>query len=122
MGLGPSRRYRQLAGGPPVRAVRRRRGGDPPGMAPREAARSVFRDAGKHRSVNAGWPEAAFAGALGLRLAEPRVYGGETVTDAWMGSGREAATVADISRSLALFVMACAVMAVSIAVLWALQP
>ena len=93
-----------------------------PGMAPREAARSVFRDAGKHRSVNAGWPEAAFAGALGLRLAGPRVYGGETVTDAWMGSGREAATVADISRSLALFVMACAVMAVSIAVLWALQP
>ncbi len=93
-----------------------------PGMAPRQAVRSVAADSSKHRSVNAGWPEAAFAGALGLRLAGPRVYAGTTVEDAWMGSGRAEATMADITRSLALFVMSCAVMAVSIAVLWALLP
>ena len=44
-----------------------------------------------HRSVNAGWPEAAMAGALGLRLAGPRRYGGELVEDAWMGDGSAAA-------------------------------
>ena len=41
----------------------------------REAARAVGRDAARHRSPNAGWPEAAMAGALGLKLAGPRVYG-----------------------------------------------
>ena len=49
---------------------------------------------------NAGWPEAAMAGALGLRLAGPRRYGGELVEDAWMGDGRAAATPADIRRAL----------------------
>jgi adenosylcobinamide-phosphate synthase len=64
-------------------------------------------DAPRHRSPNAGWPEAAIAGALGLRLAGPRRYAGETVDDAWMGNGRAAATPADISRALRLFVLAC---------------
>ena len=41
----------------------------------RDAARAVRRDATRHRSPNAGWPEAAMAGALGLKLAGPRVYG-----------------------------------------------
>ena len=36
-----------------------------PGASPFEAARAVRRDAAKHRSPNAGWPEAAMAGALG---------------------------------------------------------
>ena len=42
----------------------------------------------RHRSPNAGWPEAAMAGALGLALAGPRVYGGVLVEDAVMGDGR----------------------------------
>ena len=46
-----------------------------PAASAREALRAVRRDAAKHRSPNAGWPEAAMAGALGLRLAGPRVYG-----------------------------------------------
>jgi adenosylcobinamide-phosphate synthase len=67
------------------------------------AWRAVRRDAGRHRSPNAGWPEAAMAGALGLSLAGPRVYGGATVDDAVMGDGRRDAAAADIFRALALY-------------------
>jgi adenosylcobinamide-phosphate synthase len=68
-----------------------------------EAWHAVVRDAGRHRSPNAGYPEAAFAGALGLALAGPRVYGGVTVDDALMGNGRREATAADIRAALALY-------------------
>ncbi|MBV9969869.1 MAG: cobalamin biosynthesis protein CobD [Xanthobacteraceae bacterium] len=68
-----------------------------------EAWHAVSRDARRHRSPNAGYPEAAFAGALGLALAGPRVYGGVTVDDALMGNGRRAATAADIRAALALY-------------------
>jgi adenosylcobinamide-phosphate synthase len=71
------------------------------------AARAVRRDARRHRSPNAGWPEAAMAGALGLRLAGPRVYGGVRVDDAWMGDGTPEAGVHDIARALAVFRAAC---------------
>jgi adenosylcobinamide-phosphate synthase len=69
---------------------------------------AVRRDARHHRSPNAGWPEAAMAGALGLRLAGPRVYSGHAVEDHWMGDGRAEATAADIRRALALYRTACA--------------
>ncbi|AWB19794.1 cobalamin biosynthesis protein CobD [Methylobacterium currus] len=78
-----------------------------PGASPREALAAVRRDAGRHRSPNAGWPEAAMAGALGLRLAGPRVYGTTRVEDAWMGSGRADANAADIRRALVLYRRAC---------------
>lgn len=71
------------------------------------AARAVRRDSGRHRSPNAGWPEAAMAGALGLRLAGPRVYGTVKVEDGWMGDGRAEACAADIRRALALYRKAC---------------
>jgi adenosylcobinamide-phosphate synthase len=71
------------------------------------AWRAVRRDAGRHRSPNAGWPEAAMAGALGLRLAGPRVYGAVRVEDGWMGDGRAEATAADVRRALALYRRAC---------------
>jgi adenosylcobinamide-phosphate synthase len=66
------------------------------------AWRAVVRDAARHRSPNAGYPEAAMAGALGLSLAGPRVYGGVTINDATMGDGRRDATAADIRRALTL--------------------
>lgn len=47
------------------------------------------------------------AGALGLRLAGPRIYGGKTVDDHWMGDGRPDATADDIYRGLHLFRVAC---------------
>jgi adenosylcobinamide-phosphate synthase len=68
-----------------------------------DAWRAVVGDARHHRSPNAGYPEAAFAGALGLALAGPRVYGGVEVKDAVMGNGRRAATSADIRAALALY-------------------
>jgi adenosylcobinamide-phosphate synthase len=67
------------------------------------AWRAFRRDAARHRSPNAGYPEAAMAGALGLALAGPRVYGGVVVADAVMGDGRRAATAADIRAALALY-------------------
>jgi len=73
------------------------------------AIRAVWRDAGHHRSPNAGYPEAAMAGALGLRLAGPRVYGSERVDDAWMGDGRAAATTDDLTRALKLYRTACGI-------------
>lgn len=77
-------------------------GGDASG-----AWHAIRRDAGKHRSPNAGWPEAAMAGALGLSLAGPRVYGGVMVEDAEMGAGgRREAGANDIRRALRLFWMA----------------
>lgn len=77
------------------------------------AWRAVRRDAGRHRSPNAGWPEAAMAGALGLRLAGPRVYGETRVEDHWMGDGRAEANAADIRRALLLYRRSCGL-------LWAL--
>jgi adenosylcobinamide-phosphate synthase len=67
------------------------------------AWRAVLRDASRHRSPNAGYPEAAMAGALGLSLAGPRVYGGVKIDDAMMGDGRRDATAADIRRALTLY-------------------
>jgi adenosylcobinamide-phosphate synthase len=64
---------------------------------------SVRRDAHRHRSPNAGYPEAAMAGALGLSLAGPRVYGGELVDDATMGEGRRSADSSDIRTALSLY-------------------
>jgi adenosylcobinamide-phosphate synthase len=77
------------------------------GDSPLGGWRAVMRDASRHRSPNAGWPEAAMAGALGLKLAGPRVYGDEMVADAFMGDGNREATAADIRRALRLFRAAC---------------
>ena len=75
-----------------------------PGMDARAAWRAVWRDAKKHRSPNAGWPEAAMAGALGIALAGPRSYGGVMGDYAFMGEGgRRDVTAADIRRALRLF-------------------
>jgi len=88
-----------------------------PGTSARGAVRAVLRDARHHRSPNAGWPEAAMAGALGLRLAGPRVYGDTMIDDAWMGDGRAAATAQDLTRALALYRRACLIQAAALLVL-----
>ena len=67
------------------------------------AWRAVRRDARHHRSPNAGYPEAAMAGALGLALAGPRNYGGVRVDDALMGDKRRAADANDIRAALGLY-------------------
>jgi adenosylcobinamide-phosphate synthase len=74
-----------------------------PGASAPSAWQAYRRDARLHRSPNAGWPEAAMAGALGLRIAGPRVYGGVLVDDHWMGDGRAEATAQDIDRALMIY-------------------
>ena len=85
----------------------------------RQAFNAMVTDAGKHNSPNAGWPEAAMAGALDLSLAGPRTYGGEIVMDAWMHpAGRRDCGAADIHAALRLFWLACAVQGVTVALIW----
>ena len=81
-----------------------------PGASAASAWRAVCRDAAHHRSPNAGYPEAAMAGALGLALAGPRHYGGMLVEDAVMGEGRREADAADIGAALALYRRADAIL------------
>ncbi|HWA48310.1 MAG TPA: adenosylcobinamide-phosphate synthase CbiB [Dongiaceae bacterium] len=82
--------------------------------------RAMRRDARYHRSPNAGWPEAAFAGALGIAIAGPRSYHGKKVEDHWMGAGgRPHAAAPDIRNALRLFVRACLVQAALLtALIW----
>jgi adenosylcobinamide-phosphate synthase len=81
-----------------------------------QAWRSVRRDAARHRSPNAGYPEAAMAGALGLALTGPRVYGGVPIEDPIMGAGRRDADAGDIRRALALYRIADAIVIALVAV------
>jgi adenosylcobinamide-phosphate synthase len=92
------------------------------GASSRGAVRAVLRDAGGHRSPNAGWPEAAMAGALGLKLAGPRVYGDTLVDDGFMGDGRREATADDIDRALRLYKAACATQALLLLALLLIWP
>jgi adenosylcobinamide-phosphate synthase len=62
----------------------------------------VRREAPNHRSPNAGWPEAAMALLLDVRLAGPRIYASGTVDDDWIGTGSTAATPALVRRAVAL--------------------
>jgi adenosylcobinamide-phosphate synthase len=74
---------------------------------PSRAVAIMLRDGRKHRSPNAGWPEGAMAGALGLALAGPRRYAEGVVADPWVGEGTARAAPADIGRALILYKNAC---------------
>ncbi|WP_336968509.1 adenosylcobinamide-phosphate synthase CbiB [Sphingobium aromaticiconvertens] len=69
--------------------------------------RVMARDAGKHDSPNAGWPEAAMAGALDVRLAGPIAYDGVLSPKAWIGDGSPQADAADVRHALTLYRRAC---------------
>jgi len=69
--------------------------------------RVLRRDARKHASPNAGWPEAAMAGALGLRLAGPIAYDGVMHDKSWIGDGASDAGGDEIDRALAIYLRAC---------------
>lgn len=70
--------------------------------------KTMWRDAGQHASPNAGWTEAAMAGALRLRLAGPIAYDGVLHDKPWIGpEGRGDAGAADIRRALTIYRRAC---------------
>lgn len=90
-----------------------------PGASAAAAARAVRRDAAYHRSPNAGWPEAAMAGALGLGIAGPRSYGGVMTADRVMNEGgRRDLGPTDIRNALALYHRADGLLICALAALW----
>lgn len=70
---------------------------------PEGAWSTALRDARKHASPNAGWPEAAFAGALHISLGGPRAYGGEVHELPAFGEGRAELAASDILSALVLY-------------------
>jgi adenosylcobinamide-phosphate synthase len=81
--------------------------------------RTMWRDSGKHASPNAGWTEAAMAGALGLRLAGPIAYDGVMHAKPWIGNGRTEVGAHDVNRALASYVRACLILSlVTGAITW----
>ncbi len=72
------------------------------------ALKTMLRDARNHRSPNAGWPESAIAGALGVRLAGPRRYSEGVVDDPWLNAADRDAVPADIPRALQMLAASCA--------------
>lgn len=68
-----------------------------------EALSCMRRDARRHRSPNAGWPEAAMAGALGVRLSGPRIYHGSVTNESWLNEGARDPLAADINHGLAVY-------------------
>jgi adenosylcobinamide-phosphate synthase len=76
---------------------------------PSRALAIMLRDGRKHHSPNAGWPESAMAGALGLALAGPRRYQEGLVPDPWLGDGSARAGSRDIVRALQVYRLACLV-------------
>jgi adenosylcobinamide-phosphate synthase len=77
----------------------------------RTAAACMARDARHHRSPNAGWPEAALAGALGVRLSGPRIYGDRVAPEPWVNASCPDPRARDIGRGLALYRRAMALTA-----------
>jgi adenosylcobinamide-phosphate synthase len=93
-----------------------------------EAKRSwiaITNDANKQLSINAGYPEAAMAGALNLRLAGPRDYGDQTIKGNWIGIANEGSTAdatgEDIGKGLSLYLNACLLLTVVIVFLTVLH-
>lgn len=76
-------------------------------LAGRGGWATMLRDHRHHASPNAGWPEAAMAGVLRLRLAGPIAYDRVVHDKAWIGSGPEAVTAHDIGRALRVYRVAC---------------
>jgi adenosylcobinamide-phosphate synthase len=70
-------------------------------------ARTMLRYAPRHASPNGGWPEAAMAGVLRLRLGGPVSYDGDPAMRAWLGDGTDPVGAPDIDRSLIVYRRAC---------------
>jgi adenosylcobinamide-phosphate synthase len=71
----------------------------------------MIRDARSHRSINAGWPEAAMAGALGVRLSGPRIYHGSIADEPWLNEAARDPDAADIAKALAIYARAMILLA-----------
>ncbi|MEZ5776856.1 MAG: adenosylcobinamide-phosphate synthase CbiB [Paracoccaceae bacterium] len=84
---------------------------------PRAALCVMRHDARRHRSPNAGWPEAALAGALDIRLSGPRVYADHVADEPWLNPGSPDPMPEDFGRALHLFRLVMLALALLIAVI-----
>ena len=66
----------------------------------------MWRDSHQHRSVNAGWPEAAMAGALQVRLSGPRQYADTLAAEPWLNDGADDPDATTVDRGLRVYVRA----------------
>ncbi len=72
--------------------------------------RTAWREARNHRSPNAGWPEAAMAGLLGIALSGPRSYARGASVEPWInGEARRTLVIDDIGSAVSHYWRACAV-------------
>ncbi|MBK1636337.1 adenosylcobinamide-phosphate synthase CbiB [Rhodovulum adriaticum] len=84
---------------------------------PRAALATMRRDARAHRSPNAGWPESAMAGGLGVRLSGPRVYGDRISEEPWLNAGAPDPDAAAMRAGLWLYLRGLGALALMLAVL-----
>lgn len=82
-----------------------------------DALSCMRKDARHHRSINAGWPEAAMAGALGVRLCGPRSYHGKPADEPWLNAAARDPAAADITGALETYVGAMFVLTLLLVVL-----
>ena len=87
------------------------------GLDGRRAWQIFCRDGRRHASPNAGWPEAAMSGALGLRLGGANVYHGTVVEKPWIGDPLREPEIADIPRAVRLLLAVSTLAALSLAAL-----
>lgn len=87
------------------------------GSAWKQALKVMIADAGHHRSPNAGWPEAALAGGLGVRLSGPRVYDGALSSEPYVNVGAPDPRPFDLARGLVAYLWAMGIMALVMTVL-----
>lgn len=88
-------------------------------VRPRAALACMMRDARRHRSPNAGWPEAAMAGGLGIRLSGPRIYADRVADEPWLNAAAPDPAPGDLTRALRLYLRGmglCAAALVALAV------
>ncbi|MCX8508821.1 MAG: adenosylcobinamide-phosphate synthase CbiB, partial [Rhodobacteraceae bacterium] len=88
--------------------------------APRDGVSCMLADAGKHRSPNAGWPEAAMGAALGVRLSGPRIYEDRVADEPWVNGLARDPMADDIRRGLDLGRKALILTVVLMAIAWLL--
>jgi adenosylcobinamide-phosphate synthase len=93
-------------------------------IAPRrfDSMARMMRDARRHRSINAGWPEAAMAGALGVRLSGPRIYHGSIADEPWLNEAARDPHAADIAQALAIYARAMILLTASLVMLALAMP
>ena len=84
---------------------------------PKVAFGRMASDGPKHRSINAGWPEAAMAASLSVRLCGPRFYDGVRADEPWLNESARDPVAGDIARGLNVYLRATAGLVALLAIL-----